>query len=350
MNFSLSLDEITALTAPEKTSGTLAASAITGIAALGEAKLGDLSFLGNLKYKTEVPATAASVVLLPLDFEGTPREGQVFLFVKNPSYALAVLCDRIEKSLWARPKPGIHPTAIIAPSAKLGKAVHIGPYCVIEDNAQIGDNSVLEAYCHIGRAAKIGPDNWLRARVSVTDYCETGARVQLFVGAVIGGEGFGFETINGAHQKVPQIGNVILGDDVEVGANSTIDRARFSTTRVGDGTKIDNLVQIGHNCQIGKHCILCSQSGMAGSTILEDYVVLAGQAGLAGHLRIGKGTQVGAQAGVLSDIAPGQIVLDSPAIPVQAAKKLMVLKQRLPDLFARVKSLEKTIETLQQPQ
>lgn len=349
MTFSLTLEQITALVRPEKTAGT-AVSSISGIAALEEARVGDLSFLGNPKYKTEVPGTDASMVLLPLDYIGEPREGQLYLFVKNPSYALALLCDQIERALWKRPAPGIHPTALIDPSARLGENLHIGPYCIIEAEAEIGDNTVLEAYCHIGRAAKIGSDNWFRPRASVTDYCETGTRVQLFIGAVIGGEGFGFETIEGAHRKIPQIGNVVLGDDVEVGANSTIDRARFSTTRIGDGTKIDNLVQIGHNCQVGKHCILCSQSGMAGSTTLEDYVVLAGQAGLAGHLRIGKGTQVGAQAGVLSDIPAGQIVLDSPAIPLQAAKKLMVLKQRLPDLFARVKSLEQTVERLRQPQ
>ncbi|MDR2982240.1 MAG: UDP-3-O-(3-hydroxymyristoyl)glucosamine N-acyltransferase [Puniceicoccales bacterium] len=349
MAISFSLQELISIVAPSKTKGSLNETSITGIAALTEAQPGDLSFLGNLKYTTDVPKSAASVVILPLEYDGEPNANQLYLFVEKPSSVLALICGQIEQRLWQRPAPGIHPTAIIDSTARLGNNLHIGPFCIIEAGAEIGDNSILEAYCHIGRDARIGTDNWFKPRATVTDYCVTGARVKLFIGAVVGGEGFGFETVNGAHQKIPQVGNVVLEDDVEVGANSTIDRARFATTRVGKGTKIDNLVQIGHNCQIGQHCILVSQSGMAGSTILEDYVVLAGQAGLAGHLRIGKGARVGAQCGVLSDIPAGAVVLDSPAVPLQTAKKLMVLKMRLPDLFKRVDTLEKTIETLSQP-
>lgn len=313
---------------------------ITGIAALDQAGPRDLTFLGNRKYTAQVPGTKACIVLLPLDYDGVPRDGQVFLFVKDPSHALARLCAQTEARLWPRPSPGIHPTAIIAPGARLGANLHVGPYCVIGENAVLGDGCILEAFNHIGREAKLGADNWLKPRATVGEYCETGARVKLQVGALVGGDGFGWEMAGGAYKKIPQIGTVVLEDDVEVGANSTIDRARFSTTRIGEGTKIDNLVQIGHNCLVGRHCILVSQSGLAGSTVLEDYVALAGQAGLAGHLRIGKGAQIGAQCGVMSDIPAGAVVLDSPALPVKTAFRLMALKQRLPELFKRVGNLE----------
>ncbi|MDR1497732.1 MAG: UDP-3-O-(3-hydroxymyristoyl)glucosamine N-acyltransferase [Puniceicoccales bacterium] len=350
MDISLSLKEIELIVLPERRAlgadlieGSVPV-VISGVAALDDAGPADLSFLGNRKYTPFVATTAASVVLLPLDYEATPKPRQVFLFVKDPSSALARICESVEKKLWPRPAPGTHPTAIIDPSAKLGANLHIGPYCVIEADADIGDNTVLEAFCHIGRGARVGRDNWFKPRVSVAEYCVTGDRVKLFIGAVIGGEGFGFETVDGAHRKIAQIGNVVLEDDVEVGANSTIDRARFATTRIGAGTKIDNLVQVGHNCRTGRHCILVSQSGMAGSTILEDYVMLAGQAGLAGHLRIGRGSQIAAQCGVMSDVPPGVVMMDSPALPLQTAKRLIILRRRLPELFKRVSALESRMD------
>jgi UDP-3-O-[3-hydroxymyristoyl] glucosamine N-acyltransferase len=290
-------------------------------------------------------------VLLPPGYDGPPKARQVFLFVKDPSSALARVCARIEAELWRRPAPGIHPSAIIAPTARLGANVHIGPYCVIEEGAAIGENSILDAYCYIGREARVGRDNWFRARATLGEYCETGARVKLFFGAVVGGEGFGFETLpdpvsgEPAHRKIPQIGNVVLEDDVEVGANATIDRARFTSTRIGSGTKIDNLVQVGHNCRVGKHCFLVAQSGMAGSTILEDYVALAGQAGLAGHLRIGRGAQIGAQCGVMSDIPAGWRTLGSPAMPVKEALRVMAVQRRLPELARKLSDLEQFKDT-----
>ncbi|MDR1818184.1 MAG: UDP-3-O-(3-hydroxymyristoyl)glucosamine N-acyltransferase [Puniceicoccales bacterium] len=348
-HISLTIDELAALTAPVERAENADAplpAAITGIAALDEARPSDLSFLGNIKYAPQVAATAAGVVLLPLGHPAKPRPGQIFLFVKDPSSALARVCDSIEQKLWPRPAPGIHPTAIIAGTATLGANVHIGPYVVIEDGATVGDNSVLEAHAYVGRSAVVGPDNWFKPRAALAEFCVTGARVKLFIGAVVGGDGFGFEPVKDpatgevSHRKIPQIGNVVLEDDVEVGANATIDRARFATTRVGRGTKIDNLVQVGHNCRIGRHCFLVSQSGMAGSTILEDYVALAGQAGLAGHLRIGAGAQIGAQCGVMSDIPAGSRMLGSPAMPVKEALRVMAIQKQLPELIRRMKTLE----------
>ncbi|MDR2429796.1 MAG: UDP-3-O-(3-hydroxymyristoyl)glucosamine N-acyltransferase [Puniceicoccales bacterium] len=343
MNIAIPLPEILALIAPQRQHGNPGpVDTLTGIAALDEARPGELTFLGNPKYTPQVPATRATIVLLPLDYPGPgPGPGQMHLHVPDPSRTLAQLCAHLEEKLFPPPPPDYrHPTAIIDPTAHLGDHLHIGPHVIIEAHARIGDHTILEAHAHIAHHARIGPRNWLKPRATVTEYCETGARVKIHHGAIIGGEGFGYETHEGTHRKIPQIGNVVLEDDVEIGANTTIDRARFATTRIGAGTKIDNLVQIGHNCRIGRHCILVAQSGLAGSTTLEDHVALAGQVGLAGHLRIGRGARIGAQCGVLSDVPPGAIMLDSPAIPIQTAKKLMILKQRLPELFKRVKALE----------
>ena len=168
--------------------------------------------------------------------------------------------------------------------------------------------------------------------------------MRLQPGVVIGSDGFGYELVAGRHEKIPQVGNVTLGDDVEIGANSTLDRARFSRTTVGEGTKIDNLVQIAHNVVIGKHCILCSQVGISGSTTLEDYVVLGGQAGIGGHITLGKGTKAGGQTGIAFDTPPGSYLNGTPAIPYMVERRLQILHQRLPDLFKRVEALEKKSE------
>lgn len=345
MAVSLSFRRIIEIIGPAAVTGEGPAD-ITGIAALREAGAGDLSFLGNAKYKGDVPVSKAGLILLPEDFAGEPASGQAFVRVKNPSFALALVCGEIERALWPKPAAGTHASAIVAPDARIGAGVHIGPLVVIESGAVIGDGVVLEARVFVGRDAKIGRDSWLKPGVVVSDFCILGERVRVQPGAVIGADGFGYETVQGAHRRVPQVGHVVLEDDVEVGANTTIDRARFSVTRIGRGTKIDNLVQIAHNVVVGQHCFIVSQAGIAGSTTLEDYVVLGGQVGLAGHLHIGKGVRVGAQAGVLGDVEAGAIMLDSPAVPFGLAKKLMVLKQRLPDLFKKVDSLEKQLENL----
>ena len=188
--------------------------------------------------------------------------------------------------------------------------------------------------------ARIGGGCFLMPGAIVATTCVLGERVRLQPGVVVGADGFGYEFIQGRHQKVPQVGNVVIGDDVEIGANTTLDRARFSRTVVGEGTKIDNLVQIAHNVVIGRHCILCSQVGISGSTTLEDYVILGGQAGLGGHITLGKGSKVGGQAGLTSNLEPGSYVNGTPAIPYMLERRLAVLQQRLPELFKRVEQLE----------
>lgn len=313
---------------------------IRGIAALSDAAPGDLSFLGNAKYKSEVGGSRASVVLLPADYVGEPQANQLYLIVDNPSAALARVCSRIEQSLWPRPAAGVHPSASVAASARIATTASIGPLCVIEDGAVIGERVQLHAQVFVGRNAAIGDDCWLMPGVVVATECVLGRRVRVQAGVVIGSDGFGYEFIKGRHEKVPQVGIVMIEDDVEIGANTTLDRARFSRTVVGEGSKIDNLVQIAHNVRIGRHCLICAQVGISGSTTLEDYVVLGGQAGLGGHITIGKGAKAGGQAGITADVPAGAFVNGTPALPYLLERKIAVLQQRLPELFKRVDTLE----------
>jgi UDP-3-O-[3-hydroxymyristoyl] glucosamine N-acyltransferase len=317
---------------------------VRDIASLSSAHAGDLSFLGNVKYKNQVPASNATVLLLPADYAGEPKPDQVYLYVENPSVALAKLCARIEQSLWPKPSAGVHPSAVIAPTAKIDATAHVGPLCVVEDGAQVGAGSVLQASVFLGRDVQVGDDCWIMPGCTVVAACSLGNRVRLQPGVVIGSDGFGYQFVGGRHEKIPQIGTVVIGDDVEIGSNSTLDRARFSRTTVGEGTKIDNLVQIGHNVVIGKHCILCAQVGIAGSATLEDYVVLGGQAGIAGHITLGKGSKIGGQTGVAYTLEPGSYVNGTPAISYMLERRLQILHQRLPDLFKRVEILEKKME------
>lgn len=342
MQVSFTPTEIAAIVEPAQVRGSTAET-IRRIAALGSADAGDLSFLGNAKYKGEVPATRASVVLLPREYEGAPRTGQMFLLVENPSVALARICARIEKNLWPTPVPGVHPTASLASGARVASSATIGPLCVVEEGAVVGERVHLQAQVFVGRGSRIGDDCWLMPGVVLAAECVLGERVRLQPGVIIGGDGFGYEFAQGRHQKVPQVGNVVVGNDVEIGANSTVDRARFSSTTIGEGTKIDNLVQIAHNVVIGRHCLLCAQVGISGSTTLHDYVVLGGQVGVAGHLEIGKGAKAGGQAGVAADVAPGAFVNGNPAIPYLLERRLAVLSPRLPELFRRVSAIEEQL-------
>ncbi|SDS31229.1 UDP-3-O-(3-hydroxymyristoyl)glucosamine N-acyltransferase [Opitutus sp. GAS368] len=332
--------EIAAIVGAQRTAGSTT-DPIRDIASLTAARAGDLSFLGNAKYRAQVGASTATALLLPLDYTGEPRPGQVFLFVENPSVALAKVCARIEAALWPKPAPGVHRSAVVASTARVDATAHVGPLCVVEDDAVVGPGSVLQASVFVGRGARVGEGCYLMPGVVLGASCSLGQRVRLQPGVVIGSDGFGYEFVNGRHEKIPQIGVVVIGDDVEIGANSTLDRARFSRTVVGEGTKIDNMVQIAHNVIIGKHCILCAQVGISGSTTLEDYVILGGQAGVGGHITLGQGTKAGGQTGIAYDTPPGSYLNGTPAIPYLLERRLQVLHQRLPDLFKRVEALEK---------
>jgi len=344
MPLTFTIAELASLTGAKAVEGERAAP-ITGIAALGEASASELSFLGNAKYAAQVATSKAGAILVPHDFAGQPSANQVFLRVEHPSYALALLCSVLEARLWPRPTAGVHASAVVDPSAKIDPAAHVGPLCVIGEGATVAAGAVLEARCFIGAQASVGPDCWLKPGVVVSDYCVLGARCRIQSGAVIGSDGFGYEPVNGEIRRIPQIGNVVLEDDVEVGANSTLDRARFSQTVVGRGTKIDNLVQIAHNVRIGKQCLITAQVGIAGSTTLGDHCVLGGQAGVAGHLTLGDRVKLGAQAGLFEYVPADGFMNGTPALAYGLERRLVVLSRRLPDLFKKVDSLTASLDS-----
>lgn len=344
MTTSFTLAELAALTGAEAVEG-VCAGPVTGVAALAEATSSDLSFLGNAKYADAVASSKAGAILVPAAFAGKPSAGQAFLRVANPSYALALLCGVLEARLWPRPPAGIHPSAVVAPSAKVDPAAHVGPFCVIGEGATVAAGATLEARCHVGARASVGADCWLKPGVVVGDYCVLGARCRIQSGAVIGSDGFGYEPVDGEIRRIPQIGNVVLEDDVEVGANSTLDRARFSRTVVGRGTKIDNLVQIAHNVRIGRQCLITAQVGIAGSTTLGDHCVLGGQSGVAGHLTLGDRVRLGAQTGLFEDVPADGFMNGTPAVPFGLERRLVVLSRRLPDLFKKVDSLAASLDS-----
>lgn len=339
MQVNFTAAELEAIVQPVTIKGATSQS-VRGIASLESAGAGDLSFLGNSKYRGQIAGCRASVLLLPRDQQGEPQADQVYFLVENPSLALARVCARIESLMWPKPPPGIHPSAVVSKGARLAPSATVGPLCVIEEGAVIGDRVHLQAQVFIGRDAQVGEDCWLMPGVTVANGCSIGKRVLLHPGVIIGADGFGYEFVKGRHQKTPQVGIVLIEDDVEIGANSTVDRARFSMTRVGEGTKIDNLVQIGHNVIIGKHCLLCAQVGIAGSSVIEDYVVLAGQAGVGGHIAIGRESKIGGQAGISSSLPAKSVVTGTPPLPFMLDRRVNVLRERLPELFKRVDALE----------
>jgi len=345
MTFAYSSAELQAILVPVAVRGATSA-VINGIAALRDAAPGELSFLGNTKYKPEVAATRASIVLLPADYVGEPAADQAFFLVENPSAALASLCARIEQALWPRFEAGIHASAVIDPAAQIDPSATVGPLCVIEADVVIGPRTIIGAQSFMGRGTRIGADCWFMAGVHLATQTLVADRVRLHPGVVLGSDGFGYDSSSGKHLKIPQVGQVVIADDVEIGANTTIDRARFSRTSVGAGTKIDNLVMIGHNVVIGRHCIICAQVGISGSTTLEDYVVLGGQAGVAGHLTIGKGAKADGQTGINTTVAPGTFWKGSPCVPYQLEQRINVLRQRLPDLFRKVDTLASELAEL----
>ncbi len=322
---------------------------LSGIASLDKATPNDLSFLGNKKYSSDVPTTKAGAILLPNSYNGKLPENSTIIRVENPSAELAKLGEIIEKVLWPEIKPAIHQSAVIDESAKIGKDVYIGVNVIICEGAEIGDGTVLQGNNYIGRFAKIGERSFIMPNAVIMDYCELGKRVRLQPGVVIGSDGYGYELIKGVHVKVPQTGKVVVEDDVEIGANTCIDRARFDKTLIGKGTKIDNLVQVAHNVQIGQGALLVSQVGVSGSTSIGNYCVLGGQVGVAGHLKIADGVMIGGQSGVNGDLKPPEnhkqgtpfVVRGTPPRPYMKAQKIDALLGHLIELFDRVKDLEK---------
>ena len=297
---------------------------IEGVLPLAEADGRHISFLSNPKYAPQVESTRAAAVLVAADLAGdSPR----WIRVANPYFAMARVVARF---FAARPAPrGVSPLASVAPSVKLGRNVAIGPFTSIGENAVIGDDVVIYPNVTIEDSAVVGDGTVIYPQVSVYYACRIGRRCIVHSGVVIGSDGYGFATEGGKHHKIPQVGIVRVEDDVEIGAGSTIDRAALGETVIGEGTKIDNLVQIGHNVKIGRHCLLVAQVGIAGSTELGDFVTVAGQSGFAGHLRIGSRAQVAAKSAVLQDVPEDTKVMGIPAVPFREFARREAALRRL---------------------
>ncbi len=338
----LTVQELAALVGGQFASGADANRSLTGVAAIAEAGEGDLTFFGNAKYLPQLKACRAAAALVPLDF--AEEISPVAIRVENPSLAFSKIVERFAPApiRWA---PSVHPSAVIGKGVTLGEGVSIQPYAVIEDGARIGDRTVVGAHAYIGHDAQVGSDCLLHPRVTVANRCILGNRVIVHSGVVIGSDGFGFEFSQGRHVKIPQIGIVQIDDDVEIGANTTIDRARFGRTWIQAGTKIDNLVQIAHNVVVGKHCIIISQVGISGSTRLGNYVTLAGQVGVAGHLEIGDQAVVGAQSGISKSLSAKNTYMGSPAVPAKEWREQVAMLHRLGRLQDRVRKLEQILDS-----
>jgi UDP-3-O-[3-hydroxymyristoyl] glucosamine N-acyltransferase len=320
------------------------AISLTGFAPATSAKPGDLTFAENETFFAKAEQSAASAILVDGDFQSTRK---VLIRVPNARVAFAkVLPLFFPERVFA---PGIHASAVVASSAKIDPTAHVGPHCVVGENVQLGAHVILRGGNHIGDNSVVGAETQLFPNVVIYNQTQIGQRVRIHAGAVIGADGFGYVFDAAVHRKVPQVGQVIVHDDVEIGANVTIDRGALGPTVIGKGSKIDNLVQIAHNVTIGEHCLIVAQVGIAGSTKIGTYTTLAGQVGVAGHLKIGHKVIVAAQSGVMHDIPDGGKWLGAPAQPDRQAKRQMIALQRLPELARRIGELEKIILASRKP-
>jgi UDP-3-O-[3-hydroxymyristoyl] glucosamine N-acyltransferase len=312
-----------------------------GFAPADKAKAGDLTFAENQTYFLRADQSAAAAILVDTLFGPTAK---TLIRVPNARIAFAKALGLFY------PEPawpvGLHPTAVIASTARVDPTAWVGPHCVVGEGVQIGAHCVLHGGNHVGHHTLLGAETQLFPQVVVYPRTQIGERVRIHAGSVIGSDGFGYVLDGGAHRKVPQIGQVIIHDDVEIGANVTIDRGALGPTIIGRGTKIDNLVQIAHNVTFGEHCLVIAQAGIAGSTKMGNFVTLAGQVGLAGHLKIGSRVTVAAQSGVMHDIPDGDKWFGCPAQPDRRMKRQILAMQQLPQLLRRIADLEKAVARL----
>jgi len=314
---------------------------ITGFAPAESARSGDLTFAEKEAYFAAAEQSQAAAILVSGPFTSSRK---VLIRVPNARVAVARVLP-----LFFPPDEspqGIHPSAVIAASAQVDPTAHVGPHCVVGPRVRIGARSVLMGGNHLGRDCQLGDDVCLYPNVVVYARSQIGHRVVIHAGTVIGSDGYGYVFDEGRHRKMPQVGTVIIDDDVEIGANAAIDRGALGATVLGAGTKIDNLVHIAHNVVLGKHCLVMGQAGFAGSTRLGDYCVVASQSGISGHLKLGNQVTIGAKSGVMRDLADGEVVLGIPAVPDKQAKRQIIAVQHLPELLKRMRELEKQVEQL----
>jgi UDP-3-O-[3-hydroxymyristoyl] glucosamine N-acyltransferase len=315
---------------------------IHGVAGIREARSGEITFVANPRYEAFLATTDASAVI------ASPQVDSVKPVIRadDPYYAYLQVLNLFAAEAAVAHPPGVHETAVVDESVEIGAGVSIAPFCQIRAGVKIGAGTTIMSGVYIGDDTVVGADCLVYPNVTVRERCLIGDRVILQAGAVIGSDGFGFAKNGVTRHKIPQIGRVVLEDDVEIGANSCVDRATTGETRVGRGTKVDNLVQIAHNVAIGEDCAIAAQAGISGSTELGRGVVLAGQAGLVGHITLGDGAVVGAQGGVTKNVPENTVVSGYPAREHSRARKLWAHTARLPELFKRVRELESEIEAL----
>jgi len=319
---------------------------ISGVAGLEEARNGEISFVANRRYYSRIATTKAVAVIVGKD-NGLVPDNKNYLVVENPylSFLMTVELFHPQNNNFT---PSIHPTAVVDPSARLGERIYIGALAVIGAKSVIGNDVILQARSYVGERSVIGDKTRVMPGAIILNDVVVGKRCLLQSGCVIGGDGFGFVCDNrGVQQKIPQVSGLIIGDDVEIGANTTIDRGTLSPTRIGDGVKCDNLVHIAHNVEIGENTLVVAQVGISGSTKIGSSVVLAGQAGIGGHLRIGDKVKVGAQAGVTKSVSSGKEISGYPARPHSEALKSQASLSRLPKLLKQIKELIQRVRALE---
>lgn len=320
---------------------------VNDLAKIEEARTGTLTFLANPRYIEHLFTTKATIAIVQRDFQpARPVPKSLTLIrVDDPRHAFTQLLERNERL--TTDKKGVEQPSYVSPSAKLGKGVYIGAFCHVGDGVVLGDGAKVFPGCFIGNDAVIGPGALLHAGVKVYHRSAIGARCIIHSGAVIGADGFGFvPDANGVYEKMPQVGNVVLEDDVEVGANTTIDRATIGHTVIRQGTKLDNLVQVGHNAELGKHIVVVAQSGIAGSSKVGDHAQVGGQVGIAGHLHIGDRVKIAAQSGIGANLPDDSVVQGSPAFAIGEYKRSYVHFRNLPEIVQRILELEKQVEAL----
>jgi UDP-3-O-[3-hydroxymyristoyl] glucosamine N-acyltransferase len=311
---------------------------IAGVASPENARATDLIYVADARSADRAQSSVAACAIVA---PGIELSGKTTITTKNAKYAFA------KAAAWLAPKalvpPEIHPTAIVAPTAQLAPGIRVGPYVVIEDEVEIKRGSNIEAFCFLGRGAKVGENCWLHPRVTLYAGAKLRDRVELHSGVVIGADGFGYVFGEGHHEKFPQVGSVEIGDDVEIGCNSAVDRGSLDATEISRGVKIDNLVQVAHNVKIGEHSVVAAQTGISGSSTLGKGVIVGGQVGIADHCTLEDGAIAGAQAGIPTGktIRSGQTVWGTPARPIERFKELYALYSRLPDFLDRLRKLER---------
>ena len=317
---------------------------VNSFSKIEEGKPGTLSFLANLKYSSYIYETKASIILVNDDFVPEKTISSTLIRVPNAYMALAVLLDMANQ---AKKKRGVEPMSYISSSAQIDQEnVYVGAFAYIGDNVVIGENVEIYPHVYIGDNVVIGNNTILYSGAKVYADCKIGSSCIIHAGAIIGSDGFGFAQEGDSYKKIPQVGNVIIEDNVEVGANTTIDRAVMDSTIIRSGVKLDNLIQIAHNVEVGENTAMASQVGISGSTKVGKNCVLGGQVGLGGHIKIGDNVSIGAQSGIISNIEDSKNIIGSPAIDVKNFFRSSIIYQKLPDIYRQLNTLQKDFDTL----